>query len=659
MAFSRFFPGFYRKDLLNLGFILVIAVIHGLLYVFLVPPWQHYDEPNHFEYVRMVADRDETPEGGDYDQALNYALFSSLLEHDFFAWMDEPPVLGSPDDPVNIPGYSQFSEPPFYYWFASLPLRFDLSSSIEDQLYMARLTSFVLYLLTVFIAWGITCEITKAGSPLRWMAPFTLAMLPAFTDLMTSVNNDVSAIAVASIFLWGSVRLIRRGFSLIDLIWVLLSAGLSYFTKNIGFFTLLLLPVVLLFGVFRGSNRWIAWALIAGLAGILLAVLLVGGDAAYWYRATSQQSQLRQEIDPAIAGDYVLSIEPSAPVIPKWFPPVFQSVPVEVVTELRGETVSFGFWVWADQSMEIQLPVLDMGSEAISEVGIVDTQPKFFGYQASVPENATRIWIYLDPRLDQAPDGAVYYDGFILSTGNYPLDVAPGYVTGRGEQGEWGGQQFSNLLRNPSFETGAPRIRPVLDDFGAKILPNQARPSLLLMYFGDWNAMKYFHLLTFDRMYRSFWAQFGWGNVPLQYQQVYFLFYALGMLAMFGLIGGVIRLRRKVPWDVVFIFSLAILLSWGPTLSRSFGFMVQYKFYTPVARHVFPAVIPAVLFLTFGWLEVFGWLVYAWQWIFRKIKIIQVKFSFPEPIPMFMYIIPWIILDMLSIVSIMRFYATG
>ena len=38
---------------------------------------------------------------------------------------------------------------------------------------------------------------------------------------MTAVNNDVLAIAVASVFLWLSVRLIRRGFAWLEF------AGLS------------------------------------------------------------------------------------------------------------------------------------------------------------------------------------------------------------------------------------------------------------------------------------------------------------------------------------------------------------------------------------------------------------------------------------------------
>jgi hypothetical protein len=32
-----------------IALILLLALIHGLLYVFIVPVWEHYDEPGNFE----------------------------------------------------------------------------------------------------------------------------------------------------------------------------------------------------------------------------------------------------------------------------------------------------------------------------------------------------------------------------------------------------------------------------------------------------------------------------------------------------------------------------------------------------------------------------------------------------------------------------------
>jgi hypothetical protein len=36
-------------------FIVFIAALNGLLYLFLVPPWEHNDEPGNFEYAWLLA----------------------------------------------------------------------------------------------------------------------------------------------------------------------------------------------------------------------------------------------------------------------------------------------------------------------------------------------------------------------------------------------------------------------------------------------------------------------------------------------------------------------------------------------------------------------------------------------------------------------------
>jgi len=49
------------------------------------------------------------------------------------------------------------------------------------------------------------------------VVPLTLASLPGFADLLSSVNNDVGAVAFVSLVLWGSLRLIQRGLMPLDL----------------------------------------------------------------------------------------------------------------------------------------------------------------------------------------------------------------------------------------------------------------------------------------------------------------------------------------------------------------------------------------------------------------------------------------------------------
>lgn len=63
-------------------------------------------------------------------------------------------------------------------------------------------------------------ELVSDGHVLRWMAPLSLVLLPGFTDLMTSVNNDVGAVVL---FLPVPVGVVcassAGGFSLPGLLW--------------------------------------------------------------------------------------------------------------------------------------------------------------------------------------------------------------------------------------------------------------------------------------------------------------------------------------------------------------------------------------------------------------------------------------------------------
>ena len=63
--------------------VLLVGFLNGLAYVLLMPAWQHYDEPNHFEYAWLIAHRESLPEQVDYDQEMRRATAISMIEHNF------------------------------------------------------------------------------------------------------------------------------------------------------------------------------------------------------------------------------------------------------------------------------------------------------------------------------------------------------------------------------------------------------------------------------------------------------------------------------------------------------------------------------------------------------------------------------------------------
>ena len=114
------------------------------------------------------------------------------------------PNLTDPSRELWI-GYSQVGDSPFYYFLAALPLRLLKDAPIPTQLYAGRLVSLLFYLLTIWAAIQFAAELTPPGSPLRWLLPLFLALLPGFTEFMTALNNHTAAIGLGSVWIWLAV----------------------------------------------------------------------------------------------------------------------------------------------------------------------------------------------------------------------------------------------------------------------------------------------------------------------------------------------------------------------------------------------------------------------------------------------------------------------
>ena len=142
-----------------LGLMLLLGLFIGLTFIYVVPPWQHYDEPTQFEFAWLIANRSGLPARGDYDQSMRREVAASMIEHDFFRDLGFKPNLLSMTKPIWI-GISQAGSRPLYYWLASLPLRTIQTADTTFQLYVLRFTSLLLYLTTIVAAYGIAVAVS-------------------------------------------------------------------------------------------------------------------------------------------------------------------------------------------------------------------------------------------------------------------------------------------------------------------------------------------------------------------------------------------------------------------------------------------------------------------------------------------------------------------
>ncbi|MGD2157725.1 MAG: DUF2142 domain-containing protein [Anaerolineales bacterium] len=625
----------------TLGLPILLALIHGLVFAFVMPPWQHYDEPNHFEYVWLLAHHAGIPEPNDVNPSMRRVVLNSMVEHGFFDGMGGHPNLRA--ESPSIGRYSQLDEPPLYYLVASMPLFVFQLDNVTEQLYAARLVSLILYLLTILSAWGVSVELTPRGHPLRLLVPLSMALLPAFTDLMTAVNNDVGAIAFFSLFLWASVRLICRGFSWKDLSWTLGAVLLCILTKRTVYVALPLSMIALLIALFRGGSKRLVWGFMLAGIGIAIISIFSWGDTADWYRATSQSLPTLARNTQAQLGDKVLRVSTFPKITPPWLVALYQPLDRNDTQEIVGKRVTFGAWIWADQSLKVRTPVLNFDDMRVYDWVDITDHPTFYAFTTTIPEDVFRIWITISPLQDTGKiNTTVYFDGIILVEGERPTGEAPQFDHVDGVKGTWGGIPFENHLDNPSFEKSWFQIRPWFDSLMARIMPDQIRFSSIFASLLDISGTGWFYRLTGIRLMRTFWAKFGWGHVPIMGHKPYRM---LGFVTIFGLMGaflGLWRKRHTVPWKSILYMGLALVILWGITLVRGSIYLAVSRLYLPVARYAYPAIIPTMLVLSFGWWQIL-FLSQKWRKITTRHLII-------------VYVTGFLTLDILSILSIINFY---
>ncbi|GAB4522555.1 MAG: hypothetical protein Fur0018_04470 [Anaerolineales bacterium] len=586
----------------RLWLFLALALLNGLAYAFLVPPWQHYDEPSHFEFAWLVAHRPGWPQEEAFDREMRAATLRSMIAHDFFRGMGSPP---SPDvDEPWIGPVAQVGNAPLYYALAALPMRLFAPLDVEPQLYAARLVSLALFLATVALAWGTLAVLFPSDSPLRWMPLAFLVALPPFVDIMTAVNDDAAGVAAFALFLFFATRLIRRGWRWGDALGLLLSVGLCLIAKRTVYFAVALFPLVLLFALLRGARRRWAWGLtVLALAGGLLLSLRTG-DAALWYRRTRQAESTRVAMPDAPLGAYALRLHLADK---NRGTQILQLLPPDQVQTWRGQRLTLGAWMWASAPVDVAAPrLLTIGAPPadLQGAGVVSltTQPQFFVWTIQMPDAPLRrAEVRFAPVTGRQPLPVdVFVDGALLVVGEFPPDEIPQWQDAGGTTALWGGAPIQNILRNPSGERAWLNPRPWADALWSRVFGYQSEnfASLVAYTLRDLPGAGWYYQTAGVTLFRSFWGKFGWAHVSLLGGKPY---RALLVISALLLLGGVSTLRpRRFAWDVVLLYGLALSASWGLTLVRGAHHTMSAWVNIPVARYAFPAILPLAVWFSAG-----------------------------------------------------------
>jgi len=607
---------FFRLPVRYIFYVILFAgLIHGLIYVFLIPPWSHYDEPGHFEYVWMIVTRPEIPSVGEFDAPIRRVILDSMIRNGFFKYSGPAPDLAALPDPVPI-GVTQVGDPPIYYSLASLPVRLLRSQPIEIQLYGGRLVSLIFFLATIVVARKFAEEISAEQSPLRWLLPFCVAAIPGLVDVMTALNNDTAAIFVYSVFLLFGVKVIRRGLSLKYALLLLACVIVGFYTKSSNWVIFIALPITYLFGLSRRKRVWLPVAILG--IGVIAATLVLfqWDDPALWIRDTNQDAPARIRTQQPGVGQFALQITSSSEKVNR----LHQVLPRSQALTLPGMPVTIGVWMWADQPGNANLPqitsILPSGDTQtnLPQVEQISQEPNFYAYTVDIPVESSRLILELNPFDNTVSQNTVYYSLPVLAAGEFPHDGPPELREPGSLSGTWSGIPFTNLVRNSEGQGVWPRLRPTVINLLGKVDYRLQETISWTISLLDLQGTGWFVQSSIQRLFRTFWATFGWGSIPLIGSKPY---RPLLVMSALGFIGAVIAFYRRfnkanlilVVWlaaNIVleFIYALYTGVAMGSITGRS---------YLPVARFIYPTFLAIVFILCAGWLTLIRLLPFKYQ----------------------------------------------
>jgi hypothetical protein len=619
---------------------LLVGTVHGLIYVFLMPPWQHYDEPGHFEYAWLMANSQSIPKTGMYDNSIRLKILQSMKEYHFF---NTPPLLEFVKDidtlnPAWI-GVTQVGDPPLYYWLAALPLRFLKDQPVEIQLYATRLVSLVLWLSVLFISWLFAKEITPVDHPLQWLLPNSLALLPAFVEHSTALNNDIAATVIYSLIILFGTRLIKNGFKIFNVLILLLLLILSYFTKASIWLSVLVIPLAFFFTLVRNRSFLLVAGILTVVSLISISILFEFNDVAYWYRDSSQTQPTKAETE---FGSAIQIVDDNSGRSNS----LMQEVNATTSGSLKNKTVTMGVWMWGAENIQAYPPSIKIINSRYEDEILrpqtiqLHSTPSFYSFVYQIPKEYRRLYFVLEPFKSKEETGFVFFQNPILVQGDISENEIP-VLLDQNKKVSWNGKTYDNLIRNSDSRSLWPKFRSDIIDLMYEVDYRIGDAANMIIYSLDVKSTFWYTQESTANIFRSFWGKFGWGQIRWEGRKPYILPFIFTIIGIIPGIRGVVQGLLKYRLYVLVWFGFAVLgiffYSWFT------GISMQSYFKSPVfpdVRYMFPAV-----------LILMGIIASGWETIISRLPIKLKKYG------LILYILFFIYLDFLSLYTIQNYYA--
>lgn len=625
------------------------ALFNGLLYIFIVPPWQGPDEYAHYAYAALL-DKYELDNGivqvlesaGRLpDVELSAAINTSLDKHDFTRRVIGHSEPGATND-IGPTLFLQTRQPAPYYWLCALATRSlravgipsDPYTNPDVALHVMRGVSLLLNLALVALAWIAGALLMRRRPWLRFLLPITVALLPMHAFNASTVNNDILAEVVVTALFVVLIALLRWPTGQAAVASLMLAVTLtiaSADTKQTGLaaaISLLALGLAIWLGIMvtrllrhYARRPWLRewWVLPVGASslclfvGLALALLaFTPGGAAGWHRQywPTVERVARKAVPDAHHGSFVIELAPSSSeggvAKQTLYPPLYHPAMAITVTgwvrlaePLQGDAARAKAALLVREGRLVDGPSRVAGSGEATVLSTTEWTP--ISATARISENAEAVSLELVAGGAKADEGvqaaqaaqAVQFDDLSLQVG--------------GPAAGWRDPVFPLGLLNPSAERGSRSLSGLF----ASTLPGELQQMVDVAV----NAQPFDKSQLWghyaDMQYRSFWGNFGWLSMPLP-GEIFALIGAIIILSSTGLAG--LALTRAGHWSyrewLGFISVAALLFTVLAGFARQQMMLAVYGLAAyPQGRYLFVLIVPIIWLLLTG-----AWAVWSAVW---------------------------------------------
>ncbi|HTW43260.1 MAG TPA: DUF2142 domain-containing protein [Solirubrobacteraceae bacterium] len=207
----------------------LVAVCNAACWSILTYAFQAPDEPDHYAYVKQLAETASLPSNGLEQLSGEEELaLEGLRYRDVRELPEDPAITSSPearelhrdlrlaaqehDTGSASAGVAQ-SEPPLYYAIEAIPYTLASGDSMLGRLQLMRLTSALLAGVTAMFVFLFAREALPGGPPRVWCAAgLAVALVPLLGFMSGAVNPDALLYAVSAAVFYFLARAFRRGF---------------------------------------------------------------------------------------------------------------------------------------------------------------------------------------------------------------------------------------------------------------------------------------------------------------------------------------------------------------------------------------------------------------------------------------------------------------